>query len=255
LDLSLSWQALTHILESYSVFVHLVDREGSMWAQDDGAPLRGLHPTTHWVEGEIIPDPRRLVLPEDMPPGRYLLQTGMYLPETMERLPVYGEQMELLGDVAVLGYVRVVDGEPEGLSPQHSVAFALGEEVALWGYDLDVGGARPGSKVRVVLYWRVEREMDKDYTVFVHLVDDEGEIWGQQDNQPERGFYPTSFWGPGEVVRDQYEFVVDTNAPPGEYRVEVGMYLLHTGERLPVSSEGGQPVGDMILLDSVTVSE
>jgi hypothetical protein len=179
----------------------------------------------------------------------------MYLPETMERLPVYGEQMELLGDVAVLGYVRVVDGEPEGLSPQHSVSFALGEEVTLWGYDLDALGARPGSKVRVVLYWRAEREMDDDYTVFVHLVDDEGGIWGQQDNEPEGGFCRTSFWDPGEVVRDQYEFVVDASAPPGEYRVEVGMYLLDTGERLPVRSEGGQPVGDRILLDSVTVSE
>lgn len=254
LDLSLRWQALTHILESYSVFVHLVDREGSMWAQDDGAPLSGLHPTTYWVAGEIIPDPRRLMLPEDVPPGRYLVQTGMYLPETMERLPVYGEQRELLGDVAVLGYVRVVDGEPEGFSPQHPVSFALGEEVALWGYDLDAGDARPGSKVRVVLYWRAEREMDEDYTVFVHLVDDKGGIWGQQDNEPEGGFYRTSFWDPGEVVRDQYEFVIDASAPPGEYRVEVGMYLLDTGERLPVSSEGGQPVGDRILLDSVTVS-
>jgi hypothetical protein len=135
------------------------------------------------------------------------------------------------------------------------VSFALGEEVTLWGYDLDARDARPGSKVRVVLYWRAEREMDEDYTVFVHLVDDKGGIWGQQDNEPEGGFYRTSFWDPGEVVRDQYEFVVDAAATPGEYRIEVGMYLLDNGERLPVSGERGQPVGDRILLDSVTVSE
>ncbi|MDH4209313.1 MAG: glycosyltransferase family 39 protein, partial [Anaerolineae bacterium] len=58
LELSLRWQALTHILDSYSVFVHLVDRGGTMRAQDDGAPLRGLQPTTHFVEREIISDPR-----------------------------------------------------------------------------------------------------------------------------------------------------------------------------------------------------
>ncbi|MGB9300288.1 MAG: glycosyltransferase family 39 protein, partial [Anaerolineae bacterium] len=178
LDLSLRWQALTHILQSYSVFVHLVDAEGRMWAQHDGVPLRDLHPTTHWVEGEIVSDPRDLVLPVEIAPGRYRVQTGMYLPETMERLRVYGEQRELLGDVAVLDYVPVVGGVPEDLSPQHAVSFGLGEEVTLWGYDLDARDARPGSKVRVVLYWRAEREMDEDYTVFVHLVDSEGGIWG-----------------------------------------------------------------------------
>jgi 4-amino-4-deoxy-L-arabinose transferase-like glycosyltransferase len=253
LDLSLRWQALTHILESYSVFVHLVDREGNMWAQDDGAPLRGLQPTTHWVEGEIISDPRRLALPDDVPSGRYRVQAGMYLPETMERLPVYGGQGELLGDVAVLGYVRVSDRVPEEPSPQHLVSFSLGEGVTLWGYDLEAQDARAGSKVRVVLYWRAEREMEEDYTVFVHLVDGEGGIWGQQDNEPEGGFYRTSFWNPGEVVSDQYEFVVAADAPPADYRVEVGMYLLDTGQRLPVTGEGGEDVGDSILLDSVTV--
>jgi hypothetical protein len=253
LDLSLRWQALTHILESYSVFVHLVDAEGRMWAQHDGVPLLDLHPTTHWVEGEIVSDPRELVLPVEIPSGRYRLQTGMYLPETMERLPVYGEQMELLGDVAVLDYVRVVDGVPEDLSPQYAVSYGLGEEVTLWGYDLDARDARPGSKVRVVLYWRAEREMDEDYTVFVHLVDSEGGIWRQQDNEPEGGFYRTSFWETGELVRDEYEFVIDTAAPQGTYQIEAGMYVLATGQRLPVSDENGQMVGDKILLGSVEV--
>jgi hypothetical protein len=96
--------------------------------------------------------------------------------------------------------------------------------------------------------------MDENYTVFVHLVDDEGRIWGQQDNEPDGGFYRTSFWEPGELVSDRYEFVVDPAAPPGDYRIEVGMYLLGSGERLPVTGERGQPLGDRILLDSVTVS-
>ena len=253
LDLSLHWQALTHILESYSVFVHLVDAEGRMWAQHDGVPLLDLHPTTHWVEGEIISDPRELQLPAEIPSGRYRVQTGMYLPETMERLPVYGEQRELLGDVAVLDYVRVVDAVPEDLSPQQTVSYVLGQEVTLWGYDLDARDARPGSKVRVVLYWRAEREIDEDYTVFVHLVDNEGGIWGQQDNEPEGGFYRTPFWGTGELVRDEYEFVIDTAAPEGEYQIEAGMYILATGQRLPVSDENGQVIGDKILLGSVEV--
>jgi hypothetical protein len=105
----------------------------------------------------------------------------------------------------------------------------------------------------MVLYWRAEREMEEDYTVFVHLVDNEGGILGQQDNWPEGGFYRTSFWETGELVRDEYEFVIDTAAPQGTYQIEAGMYVLATGQRLPVSDEDGQMVGDKILLGSVEV--
>jgi hypothetical protein len=205
------------------------------------------------VEGEILSDFRELVLPQEIPPGRYRLQTGMYLPETMERLPVYGEQAELLGDVAVLDYVRVGDSSSAAYAPQHLVSYDLAGQVRLWGYDLEAAEARPGGSVRLVLYWRAEQQMDEDYTVFVHLVDTDGHIWGQQDNEPEGGFYRTSFWDVGEVVKDEYEFTVDDSAPEGEYTVEIGMYVLETGQRLPVTDESTQAVGDRVLLAKVTV--
>ena len=248
LELWLRWQGLTHILRSYSIFVHLVDRAGTMWAQDDGAPLRGLQPTTHWVEGEIISDPRRLQLPVDIPAGRYRVQTGIYLPETMERLPVFAENMDLVGDAAILDYVQVGRQPGEDLGPQHEVSFSLGGLVSLRGYDLEVGEPRPGGQVRVVLYWRADQHFEEDYTVFVHLVDQEGRIWGQQDSQPEGGFYPTSFWDVGELVRDEYEFDIDKAAPGGGYQLEVGMYILDTGQRLPVMEEGAETGGDSVFL-------
>jgi 4-amino-4-deoxy-L-arabinose transferase-like glycosyltransferase len=255
LDLSLRWEALAHILQSYSVFVHLVDAGGGMWAQHDGVPLRGLHPTTHWVEGEIVSDPRQLILPPDMPPGRYRLQAGIYLPETMQHLPVFGDQEELLGDRAVLDYVRVGDDAPEAHVPEQAVSFSLGNEVTLSGYDIEVADARSGGAVHLALYWRAEREMEEDYTVFVHLVGAGGRTWGQQDNEPEGGFYRTSFWDVGEVVRDDYQFTISEDAPLGEYQIEVGMYVLASGLRLPVIDEEGQTVGDRIPLAPVTVSD
>ena len=254
LELALRWQGLTHILQNYSVFVHLVDAEGRMWAQQDGVPLRELHPTTHWVEGEIISDPRELLLPQDLPHGRYRLQTGMYLPETLEHLPVFRDDGELAGEAAVLDYVRVGGDTPEALAPDQVVSFNLGNEVTLLGYDLEVSGARPGGTVRLVLYWRAERQMGEDYTVFVHLLDADGRILGQQDSEPEGGFYRTSFWDVGEVVRDEHELTIDADAMPGEHRIEVGMYVLATGQRLPVVEEAGETAGDAVLLGTVAVS-
>ncbi|HUW96961.1 MAG TPA: glycosyltransferase family 39 protein [Anaerolineae bacterium] len=253
LCLEMRWQGLTHILQSYSAFVHLVDAQGRMWAQHDGAPLNGLHPTTHWVEGEIISDPRELVLPQDMPEGRYRLQAGMYLPETMEHLPVLGAEGQPLGDSAILDYVRVERGSPVLPVPEQVAAFSFDGAVRLWGYDLTPQMAEPGDTVRVALYWRAERQVEEDYTVFVHLVDEEGEIWGQQDNEPEGGFYHTSFWDVGETLTDRYEFVIDQNTPPGEYRIEIGMYVLETGQRLPVVDERTQTADDKAVLGTVAV--
>lgn len=251
--LSLRWQGLKHILESHSVFVHLLDGNSVMWAQHDGVPLNGLQPTTHWVVGETISDTHELTLPIDVPPGRYRLDVGMYLPETMEHLPVWDAEMQPRGDRIAVHYLRVGESFEEPHTPQRSSAFNLDSKVILRGHDIEVTDPVPGGTVRVVLYWEAVKRMDEDYTVFVHLVDQSGRIWGQKDDQPQGGFYPTSFWEEGEVVRDEYEFSIDPDASPGPYQIEAGMYVLATGQRLPVVGDDGQMVDDKILLSSIDV--
>lgn len=247
LQLLLRLKGLTHIQEEFSLFVHLFDREGRLWARDDSAPLRELHPTTHWVMGEVVRDPHPLTLPLDIPSGRYRLEVGIYSPATMERLPVVGSGEESV----TLDYIRVTRGKEEP-RPQYPWEANLGDKVALFGYDLEVKEVRPGDTLHLTLYWQAQREMDEDYTVFVHLIDEAETLWGQKDGWPEGGFYPTSFWDPGEMVRDQYDLVIDPQAPPGLYRFEVGLYLLVTGERLPII-ERGEAVSDRIILSQVEV--
>ncbi|MFQ5885955.1 MAG: ArnT family glycosyltransferase [Anaerolineae bacterium] len=247
MHLTLRWKGLTHIPENYSVFVHLLDAQNRVWAQDDNAPIKGLHPTNYWVAGEVIRDTHDITLAADIPPGRYRLKIGVYSPATMDRLPIDGSGEES----ATLDYIRVTKGEEEP-GPKYPWEANLGDKAALLGYDLEVKEARPGDTLHLTLYWQAQREMDEDYTVFVHLIDEQGGIWGQKDGWPEGGFYPTSFWDPGEVVRDQYDLVIDPQVPAGLYRFEVGLYLLATGERLPII-EKGEVVGDRIILGEVEV--
>jgi hypothetical protein len=54
-------------------------------------------------------------------------------------------------------------------------------------------------------------------------------------------------------VRDQYDITISPKAPPGEYQLEVGMYLAETGERLPVLGEGVDQAQRVILLSPVQV--
>ena len=93
--------------------------------------------------------------------------------------------------------------------------------------------------------------MEKSYTVFTHLLDAHSQLWGQKDNLPFNGNYPTTDWWEGEVVVDEYEIPVRTDAPAGEYRIEIGMYDATTGERLSVlTSQGQQLPEDRILLET-----
>jgi hypothetical protein len=110
-----------------------------------------------------------------------------------------------------------------------------------------------GQALRLRLYWQAREPVGEDYTVFVHLLGEDGQLWGQHDGQPEGGFYPTSFWDEGEVVVDEHEIVLRPDTPPGEYQIVTGLYRLASGERLAVDV-GGQVMGDgRLLLSTVQV--
>jgi hypothetical protein len=90
-------------------------------------------------------------------------------------------------------------------------------------------------------------------TVFSHLLNAEDRIWGQMDSVPVRGEAPTTSWLEGEVISDQHKIVVDPEAPPGEYIMEIGMYDANTGQRLPVFSDDQALQQDRLLLGVVQV--
>lgn len=102
LRLTLYWQALGEMEESYTVFTHLLDAEEHLWGQRDSVPGSGALPTTSWVEGEIIADGHELMVDPGAPAGAYLIEVGIYLAETGERLLVYSIEGELLGDRILL---------------------------------------------------------------------------------------------------------------------------------------------------------
>ena len=76
------------------------------------------------------------------------------------------------------------------------------------------------------------------------LVGPDGQVWGQQDNQPQGGSYPTGDWTPHDPVIDRYSLSLRDDAPPGDYRLLVGMYDLSTGLRLPAFAADGQRLPD-----------
>jgi hypothetical protein len=90
--------------------------------------------------------------------------------------------------------------------------------------------------------------------VFTHLLDADGQVWGQKDGLPLDGDHPTTEWQPGELIVDPYSFIVSPEAPPGSYLLEIGLYHQESAVRLPVLDADGQPVwGDRVILSEVMV--
>ena len=148
---------------------------------------------------------------------------------------------------------------PSEVTISHPLNLVLGEHIRLLGYDLDATTYRPGDTAHLTLYWLADGPVNRRYKVFTHLLGDTYNpasgnfLWGQRDSEPVGGKQPTTLWLPGEVIVDRYAIPLSTQAPPGRYQIEVGMYEGASGERLIVSDDQGQPLGDHVTLEEVQV--
>jgi mannosyltransferase len=101
LALTLVWRADGGATSApWKVFTHLLDARPKVVAQRDAEPADNLRPTTTWTPGERIEDNYGIVVPDDLAPGPYTLEIGMYSGE--KRAIFQGR-----GDHLVLGEVQV----------------------------------------------------------------------------------------------------------------------------------------------------
>ena len=96
----------------------------------------------------------------------------------------------------------------------------------------------PNRELIVSPIWYTDGSAQGDYKVFVHVLDQNDNIVAQFDSYPSDGTLPPGNWLPG-AVNDV--FTVDLqNAPPGKYRVAMGLYNPYTFERLQPSGGDDQ---------------
>lgn len=69
--------------------------------------MAGEYPTSLWAEGEVVKDDYYLYLKPQTSPGWYSLEVGIYLLESMERLPIIDSRGEVSGDRGIIGEIYV----------------------------------------------------------------------------------------------------------------------------------------------------
>ncbi len=205
----------------------------------------GLSLTSRWAPGRLVRDAYDLPVRASDEPMAYRLYATVYATDPAAALPIADAPDPAITEIPV-GLLRLpAPPRPIPASPT-PVGAAFGGVVELEGALLPPTVAQ-GQPLEYTFLWRSLGETDVDYTVFMHLIDGEGQMVTGHDAQPRGGLYPTSVWEVGERVADERAWTPDL--APGRYRVEVGLYDLATMARLPLTG------GDMALGDRVALGE
>ncbi|MCB0191980.1 MAG: glycosyltransferase family 39 protein [Anaerolineae bacterium] len=136
---------------------------------------------------------------------------------------------------------------------ENPASLNFGDKLLLRGYNLPEV-AQPGNLLPVTVYWEALAPMDTRYRAFVHLVDSQGNRWGQHDEDPACRLI-TNEMRPGQESSRQFRVAVDPATPPGVYQIILGVYHPDTLERLDIwDNQAQQSPGNSVILGEVQVA-
>lgn len=244
----LYWEVLEPVDTDYNFYLAYVVDGNRVAGFDRAVGGVSFYPrrTSQWQPGEIYAEIAGFKLPEDSPRdhsgeirlGVYRLDGDNEADRTL--IPVQATALNV--DSIALQRLAVFD-----MGYQHTIPDGFGNTRAVFGGLISLNGldlpksAEPGETVRLVFGWRGE-EMTEDYTLFVHLLNDNGDLVAQRDTQPRGGNLPTSTWPPNYPISDEVTLTMPDES--GTYQVYTGWYDARTFERLPVKDA---PDGRLLL--------
>lgn len=106
------------------------------------------------------------------------------------------------------------------------------------------------NQVDVMMAWQASGAVTENVTVFVHLLNQAGQLIGQADGDFLAGTLPLTVWPPQQPLVDQREGVVEGAAA----FVAVGLYRRDDGQRLPAVDSDGTPWPDNAVVIPVNVA-
>jgi hypothetical protein len=134
--------------------------------------------------------------------------------------------------------------DPAAFTIDHHLDVQLGEHVRLLGYRLSSDTISEGDGLTVTLFWQSDGRLTEGYHVFVHLLNEEGQMVAQHDGEPVGSERPTWDWRDREVIQDEHTLVIESDSPAGTYTLSTGLYDAATGLRLPAVGPNGERLPD-----------
>jgi 4-amino-4-deoxy-L-arabinose transferase-like glycosyltransferase len=99
------------------------------------------------------------------------------------------------------------------------------DHIGLLDYSITPQKVSPNDSASITLTYRVLKDLDTNYTAYVHLVAQEGSpLISQVDSEPCGGALRTETWRAGDTIRDTLQVTIPENTPPGKYPLITGFY-------------------------------
>lgn len=244
---TLYWNALRQpIGHDYMGYLQIQDQNFKLIAGHDERIWRALYPTSLWHSEDRVPQGIVLNVPS-LPIGAYRLVVGVYPPFGKQLPATYNNGATSLNG-ATVAWLKVP-------SPSITIPDDLQAINAVFADTFELVGAtyRQNENIQLTLQlvWRSLKSRPAiDATLFVHLLDRDGQIVSQQDTRPQNGGYPTFIWEEGEIVMTEHILDMDTLSI-AETRFRVGMYTLPEVQNLSVT-QNGQALSEPFVLFGLT---
>jgi hypothetical protein len=244
--LTLFWSAEDQPVGTDQVHVLVTDASGQVWDAGTFPLTNAWHPTTIWLPGQAWRGQMTFRVPIQAQPGEARLAAQLV---DAGGAPL-GPPAELT-TIEILPTTRVFSAP----QPQAWRQANFDDKILLLGADIAPDPVAPGGTLGVTLYWQAQAEMDVPYTVFVHLLDPDGQVVTGHDGEPVSGTRPTTGWVPGEFITDLHGVPIPADLPQGQYVIEVGLYDAGAPgmPRLPVLGKDGQVETDRVIFGPAKV--
>jgi hypothetical protein len=216
------------------------------YAITDFDPFENLYPSQHWQAGDYLQIPFRLTIPSDLTWGAYNLGVIIHNTESGDRL------VNSVGaDENHLGLLR--NGRPDEMLDSDLIVQSINQAwengIILNQLALPDMPLPAGSNLPLQFQWDTTSQQNRDWTYFIHLVDEQHEIVAQLDQRPYQGRWPTTAWRPNMPFWETGVLKIPSELPPGIYSLRIGFYI--SDERLPLAGE----TADFLLLSNIITVE
>lgn len=241
-EVTLVWRALRETANNYTVGVHLLDGANVSHDRATRFPGGGNLATSLWQPGDVLRDTYQVGLVPDardsLPSlGRIKVAMYCYSDAGDDSLEVTDQQGNSLGDAIYLGRLKLAADPAE--QPDTPMLYNFANQIALEQFMVTPQAFPFGSEMAIELDWRALTQPVADYTLFVHLVDSQGNTLAASDQPLTGNYYPSGLWDPHEEITHVHRLPLPATLPQGEHVIRLGLYDPRSGERLPVIDADG----------------
>ena len=166
--------------------------------------------------------------------------TALRLPPLMVALPLFAFSL-----VSPFAYIMPNYDHPpvvEQLPASAIQTTALWDDIKLVGYELPQQQRwSSGDEIPLTLYWQPLAQSTELLSLFLTLIDAEGEAMATIDTFPGWGTLPTMWWEPGKIYRDDYTLQIPEDAEGfSTTRLHIGWYPYPDGSNIQPVLESGE---------------